>query len=139
MKLIRLGGFLVVLLMLFNIFNHEVLAASQIFCDSSKQASEEPADPNNPQVYTALGCIPVKIDKFVEWLLPTLFGIAGGISFLLMVYGFILVSTSAGDEKKVQGAKETITSAVTGLLVSIFALFILRLIAINILKIPGLN
>jgi glucose uptake protein GlcU len=68
-----------------------------------------------------------------------LFGIAGGISFLLMIYGFILVGTSNGDDKKLQGAKETITSAITGLLVSIFALFIFRLIAVDILKIPGLN
>jgi len=57
----------------------------------------------------------------------------------LMVYGFILVSTSKGDPKVVQGAKETITSAITGLLVSIFALFILRLVAVDILHIPGIN
>jgi hypothetical protein len=50
-----------------------------------------------------------------------------------------LIATSSGDEKKVQGAKETITSAITGLLVSIFALFILRLIVVNILHIPGIN
>jgi hypothetical protein len=88
---------------------------------------------------TALGCIPITIAGFVKWLLPILFGIAGGISFLLMVYGFIMIATSSGDEKKVQGAKETITSAITGLLTSIFALFIVRLIAVNILHIPGIN
>jgi len=88
---------------------------------------------------TALGCIPVEMDKFIPWLLGWLFGVAGGIAFLLMSYGFILVATSAGDEKKVQGAKETITSAVVGLLVCVFAIFILRLIAVNILHIPGIN
>jgi glucose uptake protein GlcU len=88
---------------------------------------------------TALGCIPYKIDGFATWFLSFVFGIAGGIAFLLMVYGFILVATSSGDEKKLQGAKETITSAITGLLVSIFALFIFRLIAIDILHIPGIN
>lgn len=96
------------------------------------------ANTNSPEINTALGCIPVTMSGFVGWLLPKLFGVAGGISFLLMIYGFILVSTSGGDEKKVQGAKETITSAITGLLVSIFAIFILRLVAIDILKIPGL-
>lgn len=90
-------------------------------------------------VNTALGCIPVEMGAFVTWLLPKLFGIVGGISFLLMIYGFILIATSAGDPKKVQGARETITSAITGLLVSIFAIFLLRLIAINILHIPGIN
>lgn len=98
-----------------------------------------PAGSDNPQINTALGCIPVKIEDFVTWLLPYLFGIVGGISFLLMVYGFILLSTSKGDPKVVQGARETISSAITGLLVSIFALFLLRLIAVDILQIPGIN
>lgn len=93
----------------------------------------------DPWVSTALGCVPVRMDSFASWLLPYLFGIAGGISFLLMVYGFILMTTSQGDPKAVQGAQETITSAITGLLVSVFSLFILRLIAVGILKIPGLN
>ena len=90
-------------------------------------------------IQTALGCVPYTTEGFVSWLLQILFGISGGIAFLLMVYGFILMATSSGDEKKVQGAKETITSAITGLLVSIFALFIFRLIAVNILRIPGLG
>ncbi len=90
-------------------------------------------------VKTVLGCVPVEMNAFIEWLLPYLFGIAGGISFLLMIYGFILMGTSQGDPKKVEGAKETVTSAITGLLVCIFAIFILRLIAIDILHIPGIN
>jgi hypothetical protein len=92
-----------------------------------------------PGVNTALGCVPVEMGAFMSWLLPYLFGISGGISFLLMVYGFIMMSTSGGDPKAVQGAQETITSAITCLLVSIFALFLLRLIAVKILQIPGLN
>lgn len=90
-------------------------------------------------VDTALGCIPVQMDKFIAWLLPFLFSISGGIAFLLMVYGFILITTSQGDPKAVQGARETITSAITGLLISIFAIFIFRLIALDILKIPGIS
>lgn len=90
-------------------------------------------------VDTALGCVPYEVSGFSTWFLQLLFGVSGGIAFLLMVYGFILMALSSGDEKKLQGAKETITSALTGLLVSIFALFIFRLIAVNILKIPGIN
>lgn len=90
-------------------------------------------------VKTAIGCIPIETEGFISWLLSWLFGVAGGIAFVLMVYGFILLGTSQGDEKKMAGAKETITSAITGLLVSIFAVFILKLIAVNILQIPGLK
>lgn len=93
---------------------------------------------SNPGISSALGCIPIEMNNFIPWILSWLFGIAGGIAFLLMAYGFILIATSSGDEKKVQGAKETITSAIVGLLVCIFAVFILRLIAVNILKIPGI-
>jgi len=90
-------------------------------------------------VNTALGCVPVEMDKFITWLLPPLFGIGGGIAFLLMIYGFILMATSNGDPKAVQGAQETVTSAIIGLLVCIFAIFLLRLITIDILKIPGIS
>jgi hypothetical protein len=105
------------------------------FCESQGHG----AGSNEPWVNTALGCVPVQVDQFIAWLLPYVFGIAGGISFLLMVYGFILMTMSSGDPKAVQGAQETITSAIMGLLVSVFALFILRLIAVGILKIPGIN
>jgi len=106
-----------------------IYAATGAFCNTGA----------SPKVNTALGCVPVKAGDFVAWLLPPLFGVAGGISFLLMVYGFFLMTTSSGDPKAVQGAWETITSAISGLLVSIFALFLLRLIAVNILQIPGIN
>ena len=89
-------------------------------------------------VQTSLGCIPTDAKAFAEWLLKYIFGIGGGIAFLLMSYGFILMAMSSGDEKKVQAAKETITAAVVGLLICIFGIFILRLITVNILEIPGM-
>lgn len=87
---------------------------------------------------TAIGCIPITVNGMVEKLLPTIFGIAGGIAFLMMVYGFIMISTSSGDEKKVAEAKKIVTSAITGLLFSLFSLFLYRLIAVDILHIPGI-
>ena len=117
-------------------------------CSCSPALSTTPPSTHTPASYlcadkesvdTALGCIPVEMDKFIAWLLPILFSLSGGIAFLLMVYGFILITTSQGDPKAIQGARETITSAITGLLISIFAIFILRLIALDILKIPGMS
>lgn len=93
---------------------------------------------NNVSIDTALGCIPVEIGPFVVWLSKYVFGISGGIAFLMMVYGFFLMATSSGDPKAVAGAKETVTSAIQGLLVSIFGMFILRLVALKILQLPGL-
>jgi hypothetical protein len=90
-------------------------------------------------VNTAFGCVPVELNKFIAWLLPYLFGIGGGIAFILIIVGFIQMTTSNGDPKAVQGAKETITSAIVGLLICLFAIFLLRLIAVDILHIPGIS
>ncbi|MFA6250843.1 MAG: hypothetical protein WC686_05115 [Candidatus Shapirobacteria bacterium] len=111
--------------------------AARVFCDGSGNPTDTPTA--DPRIYTALGCIPVRVDQMLYQILPYVFGIAGGISFLLMVYGFILIATSGGDPKAVQGAQETVTSAIKGLLVSIFSIFLLRLIMLQILRIPGVN
>ena len=115
-------------------FGAKAVMAAGEFCEPLHGAGSA-----SPWVNTALGCVPVKVDEFVEWFLPYLFGIAGGISFLLMVSGFISMATSGGDPKKVEAAKEQVTAAITGLIVSIFALFLLKLIAIDILQIPGMS
>lgn len=132
MRLFNLPKVAVLTAILWTMATTPAMAA---FCEKSGHG----ASSADPQVDTALGCIPVKVDDFVVWLLPFLFGIAGGISFLLMAYGFILMTTSGGEPKAIQGAQETITSAIMGLLTSIFALFIIRLIGVGILKIPGLS
>lgn len=111
--------------------------ASGVFADEISTSCNTSS--GNVGVDTALGCVPVEIKYFVPWLLKYLFGIAGGIAFLLMVYGFILMTASKGDPKALQGAKETITSAIAGLIISILAIFILRLVTIDILHIPGIS
>lgn len=91
-------------------------------------------------INTALGCIPVDSPtSFVGWLLPNLLKIVGGIALLLMIYGGFQVITSAGDPQKNKAGQQLITSAVSGLLFTIFSLFILRLIGVDILRIPGLQ
>ncbi len=109
-----------------------VLASANVFCAPPHSAFDA-----DPEVDTAIGCVPVQLDKMLEKYLPYVFGIGGGIAFLLMVYGFLLWATSEGDQKKVAGAKETVQSAIAGLILCVFSLFILRLLAVDILKIPG--
>jgi len=92
------------------------------------------------QINTALGCIPIDTPtNFVGWLLPNMIGVVGGIAFLLMLYGGFIIITSSGDPEKVKAGQETITSAIAGLLFAIFSLFLLRLIGVDILRIPGIN
>ena len=76
-------------------------------------------------------------------LIKSLFGIilslSGGIALLLIIYSGFSMMVSQGDPEKVKGAKETMTSAVVGLLFIIFSLVILQLIGFTVLRIPGFN
>lgn len=64
-------------------------------------------------------------------------GIGGVVAFLLIVFGGFQIILSAGNPEKIKAGKEMITSAIAGLLLIIFSVFILRLIGYDILKIPG--
>ena len=92
-----------------------------------------------PMISTGLGCISVNFIDFVAWIFEKGSGIVGGIAFILLIGAFIQLATSEGDVKKIQGAKELITSTVTGLLLAIFSIFIIRLLMITILRLPGLK
>jgi hypothetical protein len=126
---------LVFVVLMYTLSTQSVMAAAAagIYCAGAGPAS------GNPKVNTALGCIPVQMDAFIAWFVPALAGVSGGISFLLMIYGFILLAMSSRDPKAAQGAQETITSAITGLLISVFAIFLVRLIMLKILVLPGVN
>ncbi|MDP2860871.1 MAG: hypothetical protein Q8N98_04125, partial [bacterium] len=88
-----------------------------------------------PFVCTALGCIDPKPENFVGWLLSNSIKVAGALAFLLMLLGTTKIITSGGNPEAIGEGKEIITSAVTGLLLIIFAAVILRFIGVDILKI----
>ena len=70
-------------------------------------------------------------------ILPIAIGLGGAIAFLLIVFGGFQIILSAGNPDRVKAGKEMITSAIAGLLLIIFSVFILRLIGHDILEIPG--
>jgi len=90
-------------------------------------------------VWTAFGCLPTDSGKFVETLLKFGSGIAGGIAFLLIIVGGFQIVMSAGNPEKLNEGKELVTSAIVGLLFIIFSIFLLRLIGVDILGIPGFS
>ncbi|RJR26041.1 hypothetical protein C4578_00165 [Candidatus Microgenomates bacterium] len=96
------------------------------------------------EVRTALGCIPVgsevgSLNEFVGWIIGRAIFVGSGIAFLLMVLGSFQILTSAGNPEKARAGKEVLTSAVSGLLFIIFSIFLLRLVGVDILHIPGLG
>ena len=95
---------------------------------------------NSTGIRTAIGCFPViSKDAFTKYLLIWGIGIAGGIGFLLIVYGGFMVTTSSGDPKRLSAGKELITASLMGLTLLLFGVYILKLIGVDILGIPGLQ
>lgn len=88
---------------------------------------------------TAIGTISTDPEKFITRMLSVILGLAGGIFLLFLIINGYRVMASRGDPERLKEARESITSAAVGLLFIIFSLFILELIARDILKIPGIG
>jgi hypothetical protein len=91
------------------------------------------------QIKTALGCIETTPGGFIQKIVEMSIGIAGGVALLMIILGAMQIQTSAGNPERVNQGKEIVEGAVTGLLLIIFAIFILRLIGVNLLGIPGFS
>lgn len=89
------------------------------------------------EVESAIGCIPVgNTNQFMGWILGWAVGVGGGIAFLLIVYASFMIMTSQGIPDRLKAGQELLTSAISGLIMLIFSVFILKFIGIDIL---GLN
>ncbi len=88
---------------------------------------------------SAIGCFPVdNNNEMIAFILRWALGVSAGIAFLLIIYSAFLIMASGGNAERVKAGKELLTAAITGLIVLIFSVFILDLIGLRILKIPGL-
>ena len=86
---------------------------------------------------TALGCMPVSTTGFTEALLTFLAGTAGAISLVIMLAATIQIMTGGDNAEQVKKGKELFTGAVTGLLFIIFSVTLLKIIAGDIIQLPG--
>lgn len=93
-------------------------------------------------INTAIGCVPLEIgiagsgrgaEYFTAFMLRWAIGLGGGIAFILIVYAGFMITTSAGNPQRLQAGRELLTSAISGLFMLIFSVFILRVIGIDIL------
>lgn len=113
-----------------------------VCCVSDTTPPDEDSPPDEQEesgpIKTAIGEIdPRNLQGFIQQLLNLALGMAGGIAFLLMLFGAFQIMTSSGDPEKMKAGSELITSALTGLLFIVFSIFLLRLIGVDILQIPG--
>jgi len=87
---------------------------------------------------TGLGCIPLDLNTFItSFVLTTGIGIGGGFALLCIIYAAFMMQSSQGNPEKLKKAQEMITSCIMGLMLIIFSVFIMKIIGVNILRIPG--
>ncbi len=93
---------------------------------------------NNGGIWTAATCVDATVQSFIEkTLLGWGIGLAGTIALLCIIYAAFRIQTSRGNPEGIKKAQELLTSCIMGLMLIIFSVFILRLIGVNILQIPG--
>lgn len=88
---------------------------------------------------TALGCIPYTAEAFGPALLGFLAGTVGAIALLVMLFATVQIMAAGGDAEAVKKGKELFTGAVTGLLFIIFSVTLLKIIAGDIIQLPGFS
>lgn len=117
------------------------LGAMNDFCQRQSKPEERTKClncANGGGVWSGMGCVYTDTKKFIE---DTVFklgiGLAGGFALLCIIYAAFMMQSSQGNPEKLKKAQELITSCIMGLMLIIFSVFILRLIGVNILKIPG--
>ena len=90
---------------------------------------------NDDGINTAIGCIHVLStpEAFLADILRWASGIGGGIAFLLILYAGFMIMTSAGNPERLKAGQEILTSAISGLILLIFSVFVLNFIGIDIL------
>ena len=88
-------------------------------------------------VWTGIGCIKVSEGSFIQSLMSIGLGIAGGFALLCIIYSAFVIQTSQGNTERVKRGRDMLTACITGLLIIIFSLFILKFIGYDILRLPG--
>jgi len=95
-------------------------------------------DCSDTEINTAIGCIPINdTDELIGFILRWAIGVGGGIAFLLIVLAGFQIMTSSGNPDRLKAGQELMTSAIAGLILLIFSVFILKIIGVDILGLPG--
>ena len=97
--------------------------------------------------FTQLGCFDIGSEfdnpnissSFIGQLLSIIQGIAGAAGFIYLLYGVFLVLTSRGDVVKLKSGQQAIIWAILGTIFTILAVFVVRFVAVDLLRIPRIQ
>lgn len=87
--------------------------------------------------YSAIGCIDTSFEGIIGQVFTLGIGAAGMIALGCIIYSAFIMQTSMGNPEQLQKAQENVTSCITGLILIILSIFILRILGVDILRIPG--
>ncbi len=90
-------------------------------------------------IRTAIGCIDTQPEAFATLAIRLGVGIGSGIAFILILMGSFRMVTSQGNPEGIAHAKETITSAIIGLLFIILSVTIIQVVGFDILGLGSLG
>lgn len=90
-------------------------------------------------IETAIGCISADPSGLITKLFSVSLGIAGGIAFLMLILGGLQIQISAGNPERINAGREIIEGAIIGLLLIVFSIFILRVVGVDMIGIPGMK
>ncbi|MDH7475981.1 MAG: pilin [Microgenomates group bacterium] len=105
-----------------------------------------PPAPAAGNYYTAIGCINTNLGDFTQpyaaasltkKLLDLIFGIAGGVAFLYLIYGAFLILTSQSNPERLEQGKSRVYGAIVGLIFVLFIVFIINFIVQQVLRLPS--
>lgn len=125
------------LLNLLNIINGSGEQKVDLPCNKNEPFVKNPLDCDS--IDTSIGSIDVDPIGFITRIFSIVLSIGGLGAMILIIYSGYRLLISRGDKEKIQGARETMTAAIVGLLFIVFSLVILSVIAGDILKVPGFS
>jgi len=105
--------------------------------NSSGKLNVNPEDGCSGGINTALGCIPYETKGFSTSLLSFLIGVVGLVALVVMLIATFMIMTGGSNPEQVKKGKELFTGGVTGILFIIFSVTLLRIIAGDIIQLPG--
>ncbi|HYD34910.1 MAG TPA: hypothetical protein VD999_02485 [Vitreimonas sp.] len=88
-------------------------------------------------IWTAVGCLSTDPTDLIQSILKIGISVSAGTSVLLSLSSGFMFAISQGDPKRTSEAKDMLTSAVVGLLFTLFSVAGLQFIGVSILQIPG--
>lgn len=123
----------------YNYPTHDTTGTEVTLPSAPPKKNSDPTCEGGKGIDTAIGCINVldSPEAFLGDILKWAVGVGGGIAFLLIIYASFMIMTSAGNPERLKAGQELLTSAISGLILLIFSIFILKFIGVDILKIPG--